>query len=222
MEFVTALKARLPEYAKDIRLNLDAVISRSSLTPQHAVGAALAAAVAAGRGDIVDAIMREALLEPAHQQAALTAAALMGMNNVWYPFVEMAGDADLKSMRAELRMNAYANHGGVDRSSFEALRARGIDRRQVRVLRAVALSAPEGERVHRAAITRRRPDRGGDPGHREDPRPRHEPHRERSRCRLIASDRRGARGGKPAGAGALRRPRRAVRAACPGPRVPHR
>lgn len=119
MEFVTALKARLPEYAKDIRLNLDAVISRSSLTPQHAVGAALAAAVAAGRGDIVDAIVREALLEPAHQQAALTAAALMGMNNVWYPFVEMAGDADLKSMRAELRMNAYANHGGVDRSSFE-------------------------------------------------------------------------------------------------------
>jgi alkyl hydroperoxide reductase subunit D len=43
----------------------------------------------------------------------------MGMNNVWYPFVEMAGDPDLKTMRAELRMNAYANHGGVDRASFE-------------------------------------------------------------------------------------------------------
>jgi alkyl hydroperoxide reductase subunit D len=31
----------------------------------------------------------------------------------------MADDADLKTMRAELRMNAYANHGGVDRQSFE-------------------------------------------------------------------------------------------------------
>jgi alkyl hydroperoxide reductase subunit D len=41
------------------------------------------------------------------------------MNNVWYPYVEMADDADLKTMRAELRMNAYANHGGVDRQSFE-------------------------------------------------------------------------------------------------------
>jgi alkyl hydroperoxide reductase subunit D len=43
----------------------------------------------------------------------------MGMNNVWYPFVEMAGDPDLSTMRAELRMNAYATHAGVDRRSFE-------------------------------------------------------------------------------------------------------
>lgn len=51
--------------------------------------------------------------------AALTAAALMGMNNVWYPYVEMADDADLKTQRAELRMNAYATHGGVDKRRFE-------------------------------------------------------------------------------------------------------
>jgi alkyl hydroperoxide reductase subunit D len=43
----------------------------------------------------------------------------MGMNNVWYPFVEMASDPELKTVRPELRMNAYANHGGVDRTSFE-------------------------------------------------------------------------------------------------------
>jgi len=119
MEFVAALKAKLPDYAKDIRLNLDAVIARSSLSPQLATGAALAAAFAAKAPAIVAAIRNEGALEPAHQQAALTAAALMGMNNVWYPFVEMADDADLKTMRAELRMNAYATHGGVDRQSFE-------------------------------------------------------------------------------------------------------
>jgi len=50
----------------------------------------------------------------------LTAATLMGMNNVWYPFVEMAGDEELKTMRAELRMNAYATSGGVDKKKFEA------------------------------------------------------------------------------------------------------
>jgi alkyl hydroperoxide reductase subunit D len=43
----------------------------------------------------------------------------MGMNNVWYPFVEMAGDPELGTMRPELRMNAYATHGGVERTSFE-------------------------------------------------------------------------------------------------------
>lgn len=119
MDFVSTLKARLPDYAKDIRLNLDAVIARGSLAPQHAAGAALAAAFAAKSAAVVDAIRSEGALDPAHRDAALTAAALMGMNNVWYPFVEMAGDGDLATMRPELRMNAYATHGGVDRQSFE-------------------------------------------------------------------------------------------------------
>jgi alkyl hydroperoxide reductase subunit D len=119
MQFVNTIKERLPDYAKDIRLNLDAVIGRSSLSPTAAAGAALAAAFAAKSAPIVDAIRSDGALDAQHQQAALTAAALMGMNNVWYPFVEMADDADLKTMRAELRMNAYANHGGVDRQSFE-------------------------------------------------------------------------------------------------------
>lgn len=119
MEFVNVLKGQLPDYAKDIRLNLDAVIARSSLSPQLAAGAALAAAFATKAPAIVAAIRGEGVLDAAHEQAALTAASLMGMNNVWYPYVEMAADADLKTMRAELRMNAYANHGGVDKQSFE-------------------------------------------------------------------------------------------------------
>ncbi|MFO1304911.1 MAG: carboxymuconolactone decarboxylase family protein [Burkholderiales bacterium] len=119
MEFVNALKSRLPDYAKDVRLNLDAVLLRSSLTPAHAEGAALAAAFAARSAPLVDAIRAGGTLDDAHRNAALTAAALMGMNNVWYPFVEMSGDEALKTLRPELRMNAYATHGGVDRVSFE-------------------------------------------------------------------------------------------------------
>jgi alkyl hydroperoxide reductase subunit D len=119
MEFINRLKAQLPDYAKDIRLNLDAAIGRSSLPPQQAAGAALAAAFAAKSPVMVDAVREEALLGPTHRDAALAAASLMAMNNVWYPFVEMAGDPDLSTMRPELRMNAYATHGGVDRQSFE-------------------------------------------------------------------------------------------------------
>jgi alkyl hydroperoxide reductase subunit D len=85
----------------------------------RAAGAALAAAFAARSPALVEAIRDDASLDPAHVQAALTAASLMGMNNVWYPFVEMAGDPELKTLRPELRMNAYATHGGVDRQSFE-------------------------------------------------------------------------------------------------------
>ena len=119
MEFIAAIKDRIPDYAKDIRLNLDAVLARSSLEPHHAAGAALAAAFAARSKPLVDAIRGDAGVDAAHAQAALTASALMGMNNVWYPFVEMAGDEALKTVRAELRMNAYATHGGVDRKAFE-------------------------------------------------------------------------------------------------------
>ena len=119
MTTVQSIRDRIPAYAKDLKLNLDTVISRSSLLPGDAAGAALAAAVAAESPDLVAALRGHEALDPVHAEAALTAAALMGMNNVWYPFVEMADDADLKTMRAELRMNAYATHGGVDRQTFE-------------------------------------------------------------------------------------------------------
>ena len=119
MEYLNELKARIPDYAKDIRLNLDGVIARSSLTPTQAAGAALAASFAAGSPVLVAALRNAPALAGGHAQAALTAAALMGMNNIWYPYVEMADDPELKTVRAELRMNAYATHGGVDRVSFE-------------------------------------------------------------------------------------------------------
>src|SRR5689334_13414660 len=101
-----AIKDRIPDYAKDLRLNLDAVISRSSLTPSLAAGAALAAAFAAKSPALVAALQNGGPLDSAQARAALTAAALMGMNNVWYPFVEMAGDPELGTLRPELRMNA--------------------------------------------------------------------------------------------------------------------
>ena len=118
MDFLNSIKERMPEHAKDIRLNLDGVIARSSLASEDALGVALAAAFAAKSPELVAAF--KAAIPPAEGHAALTAAALMGMNTVWYPFVEMAGDEELKTMRAELRMNAYATSGGVAKAKFEA------------------------------------------------------------------------------------------------------
>ena len=118
MEFLTSIKDQIPDYAKDIRLNLDGVIARSSLAPEDALGVALAAAFAAKSKPLVDAF--KAAMPAAEASAALTAAALMGMNNAWYPYIEMAGDEDLKTQRAELRMNAYATSGGVAKAKFES------------------------------------------------------------------------------------------------------
>jgi alkyl hydroperoxide reductase subunit D len=118
MDFLNSIKARIPDTAKDIRLNLDGVIARSSLPPEDALGCALAAAFAARSPELVATLKANMPAEIAG--GALVAASLMGMNNVWYPFVEMADDEELKTLRAELRMNAYATAGGLQKKQFEA------------------------------------------------------------------------------------------------------
>jgi lipoyl-dependent peroxiredoxin subunit D len=120
MSWVDQVKESIPDHAKDIKLNLDAVINRSGLDEVDAHACAFAAAVAASNGDLAFEIsMNGPLMGTDEREAAKTAAALMGMNNVWYPFVEMAADESMKGLPAGLRMNAYATHGGVSKKKFE-------------------------------------------------------------------------------------------------------
>jgi lipoyl-dependent peroxiredoxin subunit D len=120
MSWVDQVKESIPDHAKDIKLNLDAVINRSGLDEVDAHACAFAAAIAASNGDLAFEIsMNGPLMGTDEREAAKTAAALMGMNNVWYPFVEMAADESMKGLPAGLRMNAYATHGGVSKKKFE-------------------------------------------------------------------------------------------------------
>lgn len=120
MSWVDEVKNSIPDHAKDIKLNLDAVINRSGLDEIDAHACALAAAIMAGNGELAYEIgMNGPLIGTPEREAAKTAAALMGMNNVYYPFVEMTGDANLKGLPAGLRMQAYATHGGVSKKKFE-------------------------------------------------------------------------------------------------------
>ena len=119
MNWVNVVKEGLPDYAKDTKLNLDAVLLRSSLDPLVAQGCALAAAFAAGNSRLATAIDAE-FEDRKEADAALTAAAIMAQNNVWYPYVEMADDPALKGLPALLRMNGIINHGGTSKVNFEA------------------------------------------------------------------------------------------------------
>ena len=119
MNWVNVIKEGLPEYAKDTKLNLDAVLLRSSLDPLVAQGCALAAAFATGNGRLSTAIDAE-IEDRKEADAALTAATIMAQNNVWYPYVEMVDDHALRGLPAGLRMNGIINHGGTSRHNFEA------------------------------------------------------------------------------------------------------
>ena len=117
MSFIESVKGALPDYAKDTKLNLDAVLLRSTLDADVAMGCAVAALAATGNGKILSVILADA---PVHAESAMTAASIMAQNNVWYPYVEMTEDPNLKGLPAQLRMNAYATHGGTTKANFEA------------------------------------------------------------------------------------------------------
>jgi alkyl hydroperoxide reductase subunit D len=118
--WVDALKeSSIPDYAKDTRLNIDAVIKRSTLPVEEAEAVALAAAFATGNSKLWTWVHSQ-ISDRKEADAALTAASIMAQNNVWYPFVEMAEDEQLKGLPAQLRMNAIASHGGTTKERFEA------------------------------------------------------------------------------------------------------
>ena len=118
MEWVDSIKAEMPDYAKDIKLNLDTTIKRSVLGDM-AEYVALAAAFATGHHKLWTWIHSE-MTDSQEANAAITAASLMAMNNTWYPYVEMSKDIQLKNIPAQLRMNAISTHAGTTKEKFEA------------------------------------------------------------------------------------------------------
>lgn len=115
-----SIRERIPEYAKDLRLNLDALTKIESLTPRQLWGAALASALATRQDELVRAVAEEARphLDPPAFAAARTAAALMGMNNVYYRALHLLSNQEYGTLPARLRMQAIANPG-VERLDFE-------------------------------------------------------------------------------------------------------
>jgi alkyl hydroperoxide reductase subunit D len=117
---IESLKAALPDYAKDLKLNLSNVLTTPGLTEQQIWGTVVASAVAARNAQVRDALLAEARtkLSPQALDAAKAAAAIMGMNNVYYRFTHLVSSADYRTMPAKLRMNVIGNPG-VDRLDFE-------------------------------------------------------------------------------------------------------
>ena len=117
------LKATLPDYAKDLRLNLDSVLAESGapgLTRKQIAIIAMASAIASRHAPLTRAITARFSdeLSEAEANGARAAAAIMGMNNVYYRFVHLVGDDEYAKLRASLRMNVMANPG-CDKVDFE-------------------------------------------------------------------------------------------------------
>ncbi len=123
MVAIDHIRDQIPEYAKDLSLNLSSVLTAQGspgLSPTQILGTALASALAsrnpAFAADLAGAVRPH--LDPAVETAAKAAAAIMGMNNVYYRFVHLVEAEEYGRMPARLRMNVIRNPG-VPKEDFE-------------------------------------------------------------------------------------------------------
>jgi alkyl hydroperoxide reductase subunit D len=107
MSEIERLRERLPEAARDIRLNLQTVFQTTTLTPAQTWGVAVASAIAARNAEVARAVLTEAKshVDASVIEDAKAAAALMAMNNVYYRFRHLVGKEVYSTKPARLRMN---------------------------------------------------------------------------------------------------------------------
>ena len=117
---IQTLKDALPDYAKDLKLNLGNLANETVLSDAQKAGAFIATAIASRNPRVIEAVTAEFApkLDAANLTAAKAAAAIMGMNNVYYRFLHLAGNEEYSKLPAKLRMNVIANPG-APRQDFE-------------------------------------------------------------------------------------------------------
>ena len=120
---IEAIRDALPDYARDLRLNLGSVLTTQGapgLTARQIWGTALASALASRNATLITAIedAARAELDAAQIDGAKAAAAIMAMNNIYYRFTYMASRPDYKTMPAKLRMNVIGTPG-IEKADFE-------------------------------------------------------------------------------------------------------
>ncbi len=114
------LKGLMPEFAKDIKLNLSNLANDESLNEQQKWGTFLASALGTRQREVIVQVEEEAAqhLSAEALTATKAAAAIMAQNNIYYRFVHLASNNEYGTLPAKLRMNVMANPG-VDKGDFE-------------------------------------------------------------------------------------------------------
>lgn len=117
---IQILKDRLPDYARDLKLNLGTLASEPLLNDEQRAGVFIASAIAARNPEVIRALVAEFAprVSPEALTAAKAAAAMMAMNNVYYRFTHLVERDEYGRLPARLRMNVMANPG-TSKENFE-------------------------------------------------------------------------------------------------------
>jgi len=125
MTTLDTLRDAIPDYARDLKLNLGSVLSTTGapgLTDKQIWAVALASAIASRNLPFTRDVesLAAAHLDAAYINGTRAAASIMGMNNIYYRFLHLVEDPEYAQMPARLRMNVIGNPG-IDKQDFELL-----------------------------------------------------------------------------------------------------
>ncbi|MBR9833634.1 MAG: alkyl hydroperoxide reductase [Alphaproteobacteria bacterium] len=117
---IDTLKSSLPDYAKDLKLNIGSLANETLLSDQQKYGCMLACAHALAVPAVVQAIEAEIAdkLSEAAARAARAASAIMAMNNVYYRATHLVSNTTYRTLPAKLRMNVIGAPG-IEKADFE-------------------------------------------------------------------------------------------------------
>lgn len=117
---IETLKGMLPDYARDLRLNLGNLAADPTLSDTQRAGTFIACAIASRNSQVIEALVGEfsPALSAEQFNAAKAAAAIMGMNNIYYRFTHLTSNPEYGKLPAKLRMNIIANPG-AEKVDFE-------------------------------------------------------------------------------------------------------
>ena len=103
----------IPDYAKDLKQNLNSVLLQPELTETQIWGVAYASALATKNQKLIEhiAALAEQKLSKEALDAAKLAAALMAMNNIFYKFPTLVGKEQYFKIPANLKMTGLRSHG---------------------------------------------------------------------------------------------------------------
>jgi alkyl hydroperoxide reductase subunit D len=118
------LKDLVKDYGKDIRINLESVLSTDGapgLNETQILGTFLASAYAT-KSEKLKELAEEIVhgrLTPEEVEGVKSAATIMGMNNIYYRYLHLLeGNEELKKLPAKLRMTVIGKPG-IEKVNFE-------------------------------------------------------------------------------------------------------
>ena len=117
------LKNSIPDFAKDVKLNLSSLIMNSEYDEELVYGCAYASSLTIGDDDIAEVFEKECRnrFGPEFIKSVKATVTVMSLNNVWYKYRDSMPTTEMKMAPQKMRVNIMANYAGLDKILFESL-----------------------------------------------------------------------------------------------------